>query len=61
MARGGSGPAGVTPLGDRPGTTTQTNVSNWKGTAAGRARAFAVGAFLIFTFVHLAAEARFAD
>lgn len=54
-------PAGTTPLGDRPGTTTQINAQSWKGTAAGRARAFAIGAFLIFTFVHVAAEARFAD
>lgn len=61
MANRGTGPAGVTPLGDRPGTTTQVNASSWKGTAAGRARVFAVGAFLIFTFVHVAAEARFAD
>lgn len=55
------GPAGVTALGDRPGTTTAIGVSSWKGTAAGRARMFAIGAFLIFTFVHVAAEARFSD
>lgn len=61
MGRAVGGQAGVTPLGDRPGTTTDAQVSSWKGTAAGRARAFAIGAFLIFTFVHVAAEARFAD
>ena len=52
--------AGVTPLGDRPGTTTVPQIHTWTGTAAGRARVFAVGAFLIFTFVHVAAEARYA-
>lgn len=55
------GPAGVTALGDRPGTTTAPSVSSWKGTAAGRARAFALGAFFIFAFVHVAAEARYVD
>jgi len=54
------GQPGVTPLGDRPGTTSVPQVSSWTGTAAGRARLFAVGAFLMFTFVHVAAEARFA-
>ena len=57
MAVGGI--AGVTPLGDRPGTTTVPQVHSWAGTPAGRARLFAIGAFLMFTFVHVAAEARF--
>lgn len=64
MARGQSavgGAAGVTALGDRPGTTTAPSVSSWKGTAAGRARAIAIGAFFVFAFVHIAAEARYAD
>jgi hypothetical protein len=59
MGRAVGGMAGVTSLGERPGTTSVPQVSSWTGTAAGRARVFAVGAFLIFTFVHIAAEARF--
>lgn len=59
MARAVGGMAGVTPIGDRPGTTTVPHISSWTGTAAGRARVFAIGAFLMFTFVHVAAEARF--
>jgi hypothetical protein len=58
-SRAVGGVAGVTPIGDRPGTTTVPRVSSWTGTAAGRARTFAIGAFLMFTFVHVAAEARF--
>jgi hypothetical protein len=57
----GTGAVGVTPLGDRPGTTTVPQVTSWKGTAAGRARALTLGFFLAFTFVHVAAEARYSD
>ncbi len=59
-SRAVGGMAGVTPLGDRPGTTTAPKVHTWTGTAAGRARVFAIAAFLTFTFVHVAAEARYA-
>ena len=59
-SRAVGGAAGVTPLGDRPGTTSVPQVTSWTGTPAGRARLFAIGAFLMFTFVHVAAEARFA-
>lgn len=55
----GTAQVGTAPLGDRPGTTTVPNVSSWKGTAAGRARIAAIGFFLTFTFVHVAAEARY--
>jgi hypothetical protein len=62
MARNpmGGGP-GVTPIGDRPGTTTLPQVETWSGTPAGAARFIALGAFLFFCFVHVAAEARFSD
>lgn len=55
----GTAQVGTAPLGDRPGTTSVPNVSSWKGTAAGRARVAVVIAFLTFTFVHVAAEARY--
>jgi hypothetical protein len=58
-SRAVGGMSGVTSLGDRPGTTSVPQVHSWTGTAAGRARVFAIGAFLMFTFVHVAAEARF--
>lgn len=68
MARGqrmmngpGSGQIGTSPLGDRPGTTTVPQIHTWAGTPAGRARAFAVGFFVYFTFVSIAAEARYSD
>lgn len=55
------GPPGATPLGDRPGTTTATKVAGgWSGTPAGRARVIAAGAFVVFVFVHMAAENRYA-
>lgn len=62
MATRAAGPVGgqpgTVPIGDRPGTTSQVHLSSWAGTPAGRARGFAIGAFFIFTFVHVAAEAR---
>jgi hypothetical protein len=62
MARGPmGGGTGTTPIGDRPGTTTLPQVESWSGTPAGAARFIAIGAFLIFSFVHVAAEARFSD
>ena len=62
MARNAvGGIAGVTPLGDRPGTTSALNATGWKGTPAGRARVFAAGAFATLVFLHLAAAHRFAD
>lgn len=59
--RGGpmAGGPGTTPLGDRPGTTTVNQIESWSGTPAGAARIIAAVAFLMFTFVHVAAEARF--
>lgn len=60
MAKAVGGPAGTTPLGDRPGTSASPRISSWAGTAAGRARLFAVGGFAFFVFVHVAAENRFA-
>lgn len=59
MAPAVGGPPGTAPLGDRPGTSSVIAVDSWQGTAAGRARIFAIGAFLFFAFVHVAAEARF--
>jgi hypothetical protein len=56
-----AGGAGVTPIGDRPGTTALPQVQSWAGTPAGAARWIALGAFLVFCFVHVAAEARFSD
>lgn len=50
--------AGVTPIGDRPGTTSLPSVQTWAGTPAGAARWIALGAFFIFCFVHVAAEVR---
>ena len=61
MARAVGGMAGVTPLGDRPGTTTAITASGWKGTPAGRARILALTAFGLLVFMHLAAEHRFAS
>jgi hypothetical protein len=61
--RGGpmNGGPGVTPIGDRPGTTTLPQVTSWAGTPAGAARFIALGAFVYFCFIHVAAEARFSD
>lgn len=55
------GPAGTTPLGDRPGTTSTHPAATWSGTAAGRARLIALSMFGIFTLIHMAAEARYID
>lgn len=49
----------MTPLGDRPGTTTDYSVVSWKGTAAGRARMIAYGLFAGIIFLHIAAENRY--
>lgn len=63
MARGQAGiggPAGTNPIGDRPGTTTTgAGVSLWN-TPVGRAHIYAVGAFALMVFLHVAAENRFA-
>lgn len=53
-----AGPAGTVPIGDRPGTTALPAVQSWAGTPAGAARWIALGAFLVFCFVHVAAEVR---
>lgn len=57
-AAGQPGNIGVTPIGDRPGTTALPTVQTWAGTPAGAARWIALGAFFIFCFVHVAAEVR---
>lgn len=59
MASAVGGIAGVTPLGDRPGTTTAMSVGSWSGTPAGRARLFAAGFFVTLVFFHVAAANRF--
>lgn len=55
------GGAGTTPIGDRPGTTTAASAGNMAQTAAGRAHLFAIGAFVLIVFLHMAAENRFRD
>lgn len=60
MAARGSGiggPAGVSPLGDRPGMTNTTGTRAWDN-PMGRAHVFAVGAFVVLVFLHIAAENR---
>ena len=61
MARGIAGiggTAGTNPVGDRPGTTTLAGrASSWQ-TPVGRAHYFALGAFGLIVFLHLAAESR---
>lgn len=58
MARAVGGPAGTNPIGDRPGTTTAVSIGSWRGTAAGRARLIAYGAFGVLIVLHVAAENR---
>ena len=61
MARnmaGIGGTAGTNPVGDRPGTTTLRSGQRAWDTPAGRAHVFALGAFGLIVFLHLAAENR---
>lgn len=61
MARsmaGIGGPAGVNPIGDRPGTTTMGASARAWNTPAGRAHVFALGAFALLVVLHVAAENR---
>ena len=51
------GPAGTSPLGDRPGMTNRVGGRAWDN-PMGRAHVFAVGAFVLLVFLHVAAENR---
>ena len=57
-ASGVGGPAGVSPLGERPGMSSRAAGGRAWDNPTGRAHIFAVGAFILLTFLHVAAENR---
>lgn len=50
---------GVTPIGDRPGSTSTYGVTSWKGTAAGRARLIAGTLLVGMIFLHVTVAYRY--